>query len=50
MSDSLETDVARAKAASIRSIRLNCNGWERDADVEADWEMRSLRRLSQIVL
>jgi putative hydrolase of the HAD superfamily len=46
--DSLETDVAGAIAVGARSVWLNRGGRERDADVEPDWEIRSLLELMDL--
>ena len=46
---SLETDVAGARSAGIRSVWLNRGGRERDGDAEPDREIRSLRGLVELL-
>ena len=49
--DSLETDVAGAKAAGVSSVWLDRNGDARDPNVdeEPEWEIRSLREMARIL-
>ena len=48
--DSLETDVAGARAVGARSVWLNRDGKKPDAEVEPDWEIRSLREMVELHL
>ena len=47
--DSRGTDVAGARSAGVNSVWFNRGGRERDADIEPDLEIASLRQLREIL-